>query len=284
LVLSKKMSYEMMSQKVADYLEHESTKLRFTTSNANGTPNSVLEWSLNQTIFDILQPTADNAPLSTVIFYEQLDISVAEMETMCSLKIRWTGIYNKEEAQLSFLLPKTSMVHNLADHIAHQVTLSARGSGKVRVFEISKDGCRQKVFTGTELLGNLSEVKMYAEQVPMDELYTGESDKIIDVFHFTTEPSRTHGVPFRFVVRPDEKFSDTKKRLQARMGVSGSSMAQYRFALVHTRLKQPNDVDDEDVLYDHNWSPDDVLGLDHTDKTRWVGRTGGNERAIVIRD
>jgi ubiquitin carboxyl-terminal hydrolase 7 len=67
------------------------------------------------------------------------------------------------QVQLSFLLPKTSMVHDLADHIAHQVTLPSHGSGKVRVFEISKDGRRQKEFTGTEMLGNLSEVEMYAE-------------------------------------------------------------------------------------------------------------------------
>lgn len=67
------------------------------------------------------------------------------------------------QVQLPFLLPKTSMVHDLADQIAHQVTLSPHGSGKVRVFEISKDGRRQKEFTGTEMLGNLSEVEMYAE-------------------------------------------------------------------------------------------------------------------------
>ena len=113
------------------------------------------------------------------------------------------------------------MVHDLADHINRQVTLTPEGSGKIRVFEISKDGRRQKEFTGTEMLNSLNDSEMYAEvngfinsmivclklhrttqEIPMDELEARESDKIIDVFHFTKEPSRTHGVPFRFIVRP----------------------------------------------------------------------------------
>jgi ubiquitin carboxyl-terminal hydrolase 7 len=114
------------------------------------------------------------------------------------------------------------MVHDLADQIAQQVTLSPLGSKKVRVFEVDRDGRRQREFTGTEMLGNLSDVDMYAEvrpsiyrsrihrnsrsliiqEVPLEELNARETDKIIDVFHFTKEPSRTHGVPFRFVLLP----------------------------------------------------------------------------------
>jgi ubiquitin carboxyl-terminal hydrolase 7 len=86
-----------MSQKVADHLKHESIKLRFTTSNANGTPKSILKRSLNQTISDIIQPHAYNNAPSTIIFYERLDVSIVELETKRSLKIIWTGIHNKEE-------------------------------------------------------------------------------------------------------------------------------------------------------------------------------------------
>lgn len=86
-----------MSQKVADHLKHESIKLRFTTSAANGTPKNVLKRSLNQTISDIIQPAAYNAAPSTIIFYEKLDVSIVELETKRSLKIVWTGLHNKEE-------------------------------------------------------------------------------------------------------------------------------------------------------------------------------------------
>jgi len=127
-------------------------------------------------------------------------------------------------------------------------------------------------------------VDMYAEEIPVEELDATEVDKIIDVFHFTKEPSRTHGVPFRFVVLPNEKFSDTKRRLQTRMGVPDGGMAKYRFALVqNAQFKQPTYIADEDVIYDHKWSPTDALGLDHIDKTGRAGRAAGGDRSIVIK-
>jgi ubiquitin carboxyl-terminal hydrolase 7 len=65
------------------------------------------------------------------------------------------------------------------------------------------------------------------------------------VFHFSKELTRTHGVPFRFVVKRGEKFSDTKKRLQARLAVPDKEFAKYRFALIqHSTFKQPSYIED----------------------------------------
>ena len=38
----------------------------------------------------------------------------------------------------------------------------------------------------------------------------------------------------------------------------------------------------DDTIYDHQFAPEDVLGLDHVDKSGKT-RTGAAERAIVIR-
>ncbi len=104
------------------------------------------------------------SPTTTVILYEKLDVSIIELETKRSLKVTWTGMHNKEEGTHSFLLPKTSMVHDLADHLAKLVKLSSSGTGKIRIFEISKDGKTQKEFTGSEMIGNIPEpVELYAE-------------------------------------------------------------------------------------------------------------------------
>lgn len=153
-----------MSTKAGEYLRHEPIKLRFTTTHpSNGQAKSVLKRSLNQSISEIMAPSYINLT-TTVILYEKLDVSIVELETKRSLKIIWTGIHNKEEAAFPFLLPKTSMVHDLADHIAKQVTLSPTGSGKIRVFEVSKDGKTQKEFTGSEMIGNIPDpVELFAE-------------------------------------------------------------------------------------------------------------------------
>ena len=40
------------------------------------------------------------------------------------------------------------------------------------------------------------------KEIPREELEADDADKVISVFHFSKEVSRTHGVPFRFVVKP----------------------------------------------------------------------------------
>ncbi|ETW85794.1 cysteine protease [Heterobasidion irregulare TC 32-1] len=283
LVLSKKQTYDAMAQKVAETLRHDPIMLRFTTTHAaNGSPKAILKRSLNQSVAEIISPTYVS-PTTTIILYEKLDVSIVELETKRSLKVAWTGIHNKEESTHSFLLPKTSMIHDLADHLLKQVT-TTNGSGKIRVFEVSKDGKTQKEFTNSEMIGNIPDpVELYAEEIPIEELRAEESDKVISVFHFSKDVSRTHGVPFKFVVKPGEKFHETKKRLQARIGVSDKDFAKYRFALIQAAtFKQPSYIEDEDTIYDHKFAPEDVLGLDHVDKSG-KARNGSGEKAIVIR-
>ncbi|KAH7107494.1 cysteine proteinase [Auriculariales sp. MPI-PUGE-AT-0066] len=283
LILSKKMNYETMAQKAGDTLKHDPIKLRFTTTQSNGTPKSILKRSLNQSVSDIMSPHYTTQQ-STVILYERLDVSIVELETKRSLKVVWTGIHNKEEGTHPFLLPKTSTVHELATQLAKLVSLTPDGSNTIRVFEMSKDGKHQREFSATEMIGNIPEVaELYAEEIPLDELDQADDKKIISVFHFFKDPSRPHGVPFRFVLKPGEKFVDTKKRLQARLGVTDKDIARFRFALIQVQqFKQPSYIEDDDAIYEHKFQPDDVLGLDHIDKTG-KSRPGAGERAIVIK-
>ncbi len=152
-----------MSAKVGERLNWDPIKLRFTTIHSNGSPKAVLKRSLNQSIQEIMSP-AYVTPQTTVILYEKLDVSIVELETKRSLKVVWTGIHNKEESTHPFLLPKTSMVHDLAAELAKQVKLTPGGTNKIRVFEVSKDGKTQKEFTTSEMIGNIPyPVELYAE-------------------------------------------------------------------------------------------------------------------------
>jgi len=46
------------------------------------------------------------------------------------------------------------------------------------------------------------------KEVPREELEADDSDKVIGVFHFSKELQRTHGVPFKFVVKRVCPFCD----------------------------------------------------------------------------
>ncbi|KAF8654190.1 hypothetical protein AX16_003719 [Volvariella volvacea WC 439] len=284
LVLSKKQTYLTMAMKAGEYLRHDPIKLRFTTTHpSNGAPKAILKRSQNLSIADIMAPTYIS-PTTTIILYEKLDVSIVELETKRSLKIVWTGIHNREDATIPFLLPKTNNIHDLTEHLLKKVTLSPGGTGRVRIFEISKDGKQQKEYTGSEMIGNIPDpADLYAEEIPREELEADDSDKVIGAFHFSKELTRTHGIPFKFVIKRGEKFADTKKRLQARLGVSDKEFAKYRFALIQvSTFKQPSYIEDEDTLYDHQFAPEDVLGLDHVDRSGRA-RAGLGEKAIYIR-
>jgi Ubiquitin-specific protease C-terminal len=152
-----------MSAKVGEFLKRDPIKIRFTTTQpSNAAPKSVLKRQLNPSIQEIMSPSYVS-PQSTIILYELLDVSIVELETKRSLKIVWTGILNREEASYSFLLPKTNSVNELSENLAKQVTLIPEGSSKIRIFEISKDGKSQKEFTGSEMIGNIPEVDLFAE-------------------------------------------------------------------------------------------------------------------------
>ena len=154
-----------MAMKVGEHLRHDPIKLRFTTTNpTTGVPTMVLKKSLNQSISEIIKSQSNAFPNTPVILYEKLDISVLELELKRSLKVTWTGLYNKEEGTHAFLLPKTSIICDLVDHLPKLVTMSSGGTGKIRLFEISKDGKTQKEFTGSEMIDSIPDpVDLYAE-------------------------------------------------------------------------------------------------------------------------
>lgn len=183
-----------MARKAGDHLRHDPIKLRFTTTNpTTGQPNSILRRYLNQSIAEIMVPPY-SSPTRTVILYEKLDASNVELETKGVLEVTWMNMHNTEMGAHSFLLPKTSTVHDLADRLTKEVELTSSGIGKIRIFEISKDGKTQKGFTGSEMIENMPEpVDLYAEvclcnrraslfmvfqEIPREELNADGFDKV----------------------------------------------------------------------------------------------------------
>lgn len=110
-MLSKKMTYDIMAHRVGDYLKHDPLKLRFTSSQPqSGAPKAVIKRALNQSVADITSTNYYSAQPNVIVYYELLDISIAELETKKSLKVVWTGRNNREEVSVS---PRRGRVRNL---------------------------------------------------------------------------------------------------------------------------------------------------------------------------
>lgn len=289
LTLSKKMTYDMLAAKVSERLKQDPLKLRFTAANGpNGTPKTVLKRSANQTVNEIIQ-TSYLQGSASLLYYEMLDVSIIELETKRSLKVVWMGAFNKEEAQPhSFLLPKTATIHELSDQLAKLVTLRPEGTGKIRIFESAALGKQQRELHSFDTINSIPDgTELFAEEIWPEELAPGEDKKLVQVCHFSKDIARTHGVPFRFVLKQGERFAETAQRLQQRMDVPEKEFAKYRFALIQlSQFKQPTYLEDDDVLFEHKFQPDDILGVDHIDKTGRSNRyntSAAQDRGIRIR-
>jgi ubiquitin carboxyl-terminal hydrolase 7 len=92
LVLNSKMSYDKLSEQVGEKLGIEATHLRFYTVNASSNnPRAAVKRGQNQTLQNILVPTGYGQlnlnQRSDALFFEVLDMSLAELDTKKNIKL-----------------------------------------------------------------------------------------------------------------------------------------------------------------------------------------------------
>ena len=92
LVLNSKMSYDKLSEQVGEKLGLEATHLRFYTVNASSNnPRAAVKRGQNQTLQNILVPTGYGQlnlnQRSDALFFEVLDMSLAELDTKKNIKL-----------------------------------------------------------------------------------------------------------------------------------------------------------------------------------------------------
>ena len=96
---------------------------------------------------------------------------------------------NGTVAELLSALQKKS---NLDDQVISEIRLFEAHSGKLYK-ELKED-------TNVSAINEYS--TLYASRAPAEELNMDGEDRLVSAFNFDREPNRTHGVPFKFVVKP----------------------------------------------------------------------------------
>lgn len=102
----------------------------------------------------------------------------------------------------------------------------------LRIYEAHAGKVYKELPDDLVIMGINEYVTLYAEKVPEDELNASEDDRAIFCFHFDKEPTKPHGVPFKFVLKPGEVFKDTRERLSKRTGIKGKLLEKIKFAIV----------------------------------------------------
>lgn len=282
LVLSRKTTYDMLSLKVGEHLNVQPTHIRFTTINSTThMPKFTVKRIPSLTLQNILQPAYLQSPLNT-LFYEVLEMTLSELETKRTLKIGWLPDGVTKEELVEVLVPKTGTLRDVAQALIQKLNLSSELIDRFHIFGVHSN----RVYKDFDLTCPVTSLQdfllLYAEVISEDELNLDEDDQYMNAYHFQKEPTRSHGIPFRFIVKPNEKFSETKIRILKRTGLKEKDTGKIKYAVIQqSSFAKPRYLDDDDILYDISNNSDDLLGLDHLDKTVRSGRY--SERAIFIK-
>ncbi|KAL8997736.1 MAG: hypothetical protein Q9169_003065 [Polycauliona sp. 2 TL-2023] len=280
LALSRKMSYEQYSAKVGEYLKVDPTHLRFSTVLSNtGKPKQPVRRNQGLTLAQTLTPalgTYTNAnPRPDALFYEILEMSITELETKRNIKVHWLPEGVVKEEPLDILAPKSGIIEDLISPLQRKFNLSDEAAAKLRFYEAHGHKIAKYLNTNS-ILANIPDFSTtFAELIPEDEDRASDNDRAIDAFHFDKETSKPYGIPFKFVVKPDESFKDTKERLSKRTGIKGKQFEKLKFAVVQrSPYSRPTYLNDDDNLSTVAVHADDQLGLDHVNRTRFFGGKG----------
>ncbi|CAI6294669.1 unnamed protein product [Periconia digitata] len=282
LALSKKMTYDQFSAKVAEHLGVDPTHLRFTTVNNAGKPKLAVKYSHQGTLSSILFSGPYNYAASTTqrsdaMFYEVLDMSLKEMESRKAIKVVWLPEGLSKEEVHTLMIPRTGSVADVVEALQQKCSLSDDIVADMQVYEAHNCKWLKSLGSDFQVMGIPDYVQVYIAAFPKEE----ESTKKVSVFHFDKEPSKVHGIPFQFPLKEGETFGDTKQRLSDFVKIKGKQFDKIKFAAVtKPHYSRPQYLEDDDNLWDLVDNNDLSLGMDHANKSRsfW-----GKSDSIFIR-
>ncbi|KAL9128721.1 MAG: hypothetical protein Q9217_002654 [Psora testacea] len=280
LDLSRKMSYEQFSAKVGEHLKVDPTHIRFSTVNATtGKAKAVVRRNASQNLNQILSPSfgtyGNSNQRDDALYYEILDMSLSELDTKKTLKVTFVTEGLSKEETFDILAPKVGTVKDLIAGLQKKAHFGDETAQHIRVYEIYNGRVNREYKDETPLTQITEYSTLIGEVVPEEERNAEESDRAISCFHYDREPNKTHGIPFKFIVKPGELFKDTKQRLSNRIGLKGKQFEKIRFAIIQRSIyAKPTYLKDDEVLADVARLPDDLLGLDHVNRSKGLSGKG----------
>ncbi|CAK4019050.1 ubiquitin carboxyl-terminal hydrolase 5 [Lecanosticta acicola] len=285
LALSKKDSYDSLALKVAEYLSSVNAKLvdpshlRFMTTNAQtGKVRSVVKRQQGTTVNTILFGTAGYGAYAYTptqapdhLFYEVLEMSLQDLEQRRSIRVTYLTEGITKEEPLELLVHKQSQFDSVLEQMSKKLQLPQEIAEQIRFYEVHSNKV-YKVLPPSHSVVALNEfMTVYAERRPEEEkeLDEAKGDRHLYCFHFEKDPSKSHGVPFIFVMKEGEVFKETKERLSKRTGIKGKNLEKIKFAIIRggQTYSRPVWVEDDDILSE-KLEAQDHLGLEHPNRNR----------------
>lgn len=97
-------------------------------------------------------------------------------------------------------MPKSGTVRDLHQGLQQKAKLDDETTQNVRIYEVRGNKVHKELLPD-DPVAILSELAgLYAEKIPEEEQGADRRD-FVDCFHFEKEPTKPHGIPFKFLVK-----------------------------------------------------------------------------------
>jgi ubiquitin carboxyl-terminal hydrolase 7 len=148
LVMDRTSTYSMIALKLATQLKVEvASKIRFTEANSiTGQPRSIIQYKpgirLEDMVLnlpkpqDYLQHVGFDHIIKPILFFEVLEVDVADLDSKRSIDITVIGQNMRKENKISVIVPRISTVGLLLNTIISKAKLDVHDPMKVRLFEV----------------------------------------------------------------------------------------------------------------------------------------------------
>ncbi|KAF9082945.1 hypothetical protein BGX23_011943 [Mortierella sp. AD031] len=263
--LSKKNTYDEIAAVASEKLEIDPLFVQFTSSSVGGVPKKVILKDTTLSLEEILSPGYVPGNEKTTLFYQKLDMSIVELETKRLFKVTWLSPTLKKESTHEMLLPKAGTIAEIIQELELLVKLSPEGSGKIRMFSLYESKIQNEFDRDDPKSDHDDQNELYAEEIPKDEIDKTENDKLLSCFHFSGDCSKPYGIPFKIVIKDGEPFSETKLRIQARLGMNAEEFEKVKFVL-YNNSDRITSMKLDDKLSEATITENESLGLDHVEK------------------
>ena len=250
----------------------------------------------------VSQYVARSVPVSAIFEfeYEILNIPLVEYENMKAVKIHWLVTLLQSQV-FDVLVPKLGTIGDVLTKFLHKVNVENKELPHLFVWSGSHhnyqdmykaDTPLNQIPDGVDLYCGLfpTEVELlchfdmykrfFPQEIKVDEIdavdreeflavkAAGDQLNFLPAFHFYKAGDSRHGIPFVFVVLPNEPLSETKERLRKKLGLGKQAFDKIRLALADINFKGLYlEGKDNLILFDEIANKRLSLGLDHPDRT-----------------
>ncbi|WBW75563.1 ubiquitin C-terminal hydrolase Ubp5 [Schizosaccharomyces osmophilus] len=266
LVLDRRIKLIELCEELSEKLNTDADHIRLTTCSPLAyAANMVVPNNPNITLYEIMHASEEDT-VSNMLFYEIMNVSLSDLDKKRLLRVTWLfeGLANAE--LIDVYINKVGNVSDVFNAISEKYPELRVPNQKVRLYEILEHKWYRDINMRAMIRSLNPFARIIGEVIPEEEISLQENERVIVVYHFHKDVARMHSIPFKFVIKPGEKFAITRQRLRFRTMYPDNIFSVIKFAIIDFDRNSVVYLNDDDVVFELLEQYNGTLAMDRAKK------------------